>query len=85
MKKNKYMNNEQRNYICNSLLESIQHNDDAIDYMQNRIYRTENVLNYLPEDEETFELLQIEKFIKFELEFIGKQYKESLKSMGVNI
>lgn len=82
MKKIKNVSNKE---LTNSLLESIAHNDDAIDYIQNQIYKTENVLGYLPEDMEAQERLKIEKFIKFELEFIDKSYKDSLKRLGVNI
>lgn len=82
MKKIKNVSNRE---LANSLLESIAHNDDAIDYIQNQIYKTENVLGYLPEDMEAQERLKIEKFIKFELEFIDKSYKDSLKRLGVNI
>lgn len=80
MKKIKNVSNRE---LANSLLESIAHNDDAIDYIQNQIYKTENVLGYLPEDMEAQERLKIEKFIKFELEFIDKSYKDSLKKLGV--
>lgn len=82
MKKIKNVSNRE---LANSLLESIAHNDDAIDYIQNQIYKTENVLGYLPEDMEAQERLKIEKFIKFELEFIDKSYKDSLKRLGVNV
>lgn len=82
MKKIKNVSNRE---LANSLLESIAHNDDAIDYIQNQIYKTENVLGYLPEDMEAQERLKIEKFIKFELEFIDKSYKDSLKRLGFNI
>ncbi len=82
MKKIKNVSNRD---LANSLLESIAHNDDAIDYMQNRIYDTENVLGYLPEDNEVQERLKIEKFIMFELQFIDKSYKDSLKKLGVKV
>lgn len=80
MKKIKNVSNKE---LANSLLESISHNDAAIDYMQNQIYHTENILGYLPEDTEAQERLKIEKFIIFELEFIDKSYKDSLKKLGV--
>lgn len=82
MKKIKNVSNRE---LANSLLESIAHNEDAIDYIQNQIYNTENILGYLPEDIEAQERLKIEKFIMFELEFIDKSYKDSLKKLGVKI
>lgn len=82
MKKIKNVSNKD---LVNALLESISHNEDAIDYIQNQIYNTENVLGYLPDDADSQERLKIEKFIKFQLEFIDKSYKDSLKKFGVNV
>lgn len=82
MKKIKNVSNRE---IANSLLESIAHNEDAMDYIQNQIYSTENILGYLPEDIDAQERLKIERFIMFELEFIDKSYKDSLKKLGVSI
>lgn len=80
MKRLKNVTNKEK---VDSLLETIAHNNDAIDYIQNQIYATENVLGYLPEDAEAQERLKIEKFIKFNLEYLDKQYKECLKRFGV--
>lgn len=65
------------------LLETISQNNDAIDYIQNQIYCTENVLGYMPEDKEAQDKLKIEKFIKFNLEYLDKQYEKCLKELGV--
>lgn len=80
MKKIKNVSNRE---LANSLLESLAHNDDAIDYIKNQIYRTENVLGYMPEDKETQERLKIEKYIEFVLNFTDESYKKSLKKLGV--
>jgi len=81
----KRMKNVSNRELANSLLESIAHNDDALDYIRNQIYRTENVLGYMPGDKETQERLNIEKYIEFTLIFIENSYKESLKKLGVVI
>lgn len=80
MKKMKNVSNRE---LANSLLESLAHNDDAIDYIKNQIYRTENVLGYKPEDKEVQEQLKIEKYIEFVLNFTDESYKKSLKKLGV--
>lgn len=80
MKRLKNVTNKEK---VDALLETIVHNDDAIDYIQNQIYATENVLGYMPEDKEARKRLQIEKFIKFNLEYLNTQYKECLKRFGV--
>lgn len=71
--------------IANSLLESLSHNDDALDYIKNQIYRTENILNYKPEDKEVQEQLKTEKYIEFVLKFTEDSYKKSLKKVGVKV
>jgi len=80
MKMKKNVSNRE---LANSLLESIAHNDDAIDYIKNQISRTENVLGYMPEDKEVQEQLKIEKYIEFILNFTDDSYKKSLKKLGV--
>ncbi len=85
MKNMKRIKNVSNKEIVNALLESIAHNDDALDYIQNQIYNTENILGYLPEDKEVQERLKIEKFIKFQLDYIDKSYKDALKRYGVVI
>lgn len=80
MKMKKNVSNRE---LANSLLESIAHNDDAIDYIKNQISRTENVLGYMPEDKQVQEQLKIEKYIEFVLKFTDDAYKKSLKKLGV--
>lgn len=79
----KRMKNVSNRELANSLLESIAHNDDAIDYIKNQISRTENVLGYMPEDKQVQEQLKIEKYIEFILNFTDDSYKKSLKKLGV--
>lgn len=71
--------------LKNSLLETLKHNDDALDYIQNQIYASENVLGYMPEDKETQERLNIEKYIQFSLNYLDKMYSDNLKKLGVRV
>ena len=64
-------------------MESLAHNDDALDYIQNQIYRTENVLGFDPSDKQVQEQLNIEKYIQFSLRYLDKSYTDSLKKLGV--
>lgn len=82
MKNNKNVSNKD---IVNSLLKSILYNDDAIDYIKNQITISENILGYKPEDLEVQQNLKIQRFIKFQLEFINDCYEKSLKKFGVNV
>lgn len=69
----------------NSLLETIKHNELALDYIQNQIYETENILGIAPEDKYIQEKLNAEKYIKFSLEYLDKCYTDRLKKLGVKI
>lgn len=71
--------------LKNSLLETLSHNNDALDYIQNQIYRTENVLNLDPADKSVQEQLNIEKYIQFSLRYLDKSYTDSLKKLGVKV
>lgn len=82
MKMRKNVSNRE---LADSLLESLSHNDEALDYIQNQIYRTENILNYDPSDKQIQEQLKVEKYIKFVLDYTEDAYKKSLKKVGVVI
>ena len=71
--------------LKNSLLETLSHNDSALDYIQNEIYKTENVLGIDPADKQVQESLNIQKYIKFTLEYLDKQYTDTLKKLGVKV
>lgn len=69
--------------IVNSLKESLSMNENALDYIQNQIYTTKNILGYKPDSEEYIDKLNTLKFIKFQLEFINDQYIRTLRNFGV--
>ncbi len=69
----------------NSLLETLRHNEDALDYIQNQIYETENILNIDPGDAIIAGQLATERYIKFSLEYLDKCYTDRLKALGVKV
>ena len=71
--------------LKNSLLETLSHNDSALDYIQNEIYKTENILGIDPSDNLVQETLNNQKYIKFTLEYLDKQYTDNLKKLGVKV
>ncbi len=71
--------------LKNSLLETLKHNNDALDYIQNCIYRTENVLKLDPSDKSVQDQLNIEKYIQFSLNYLDKMYVDNLKNLGVKV
>lgn len=79
----KKQNNVSKLELKNSLLESITLNDEALDYIQNQIYRTENVLGIDPLDKQVKRQLEIERYIQFSLNYLDKMYTENLKKLGV--
>lgn len=75
------MNNKQE--LIHSLKESILHNENAIDYIDNLIHKVEDELAYLENDITLTNELNNLKYIKFILDYIGLQYESSLKKLGV--
>lgn len=75
------MKNKQE--LIHSLKESILHNENAIDYIDNLIHKVEDELAYLENDITLSNELNNLKYIKFTLDFIGLQYESSLKKLGV--
>ena len=69
----------------NSLKQTLVYNENALDYMQNNIYRTENMYKLDESDKEVKERLNTERYIKFSLEYLNKQYANRLKSLGVKV
>ena len=75
------MKNKQE--LIHSLKESILHNENAIDYIDNLIHKVEDELAYLENDITLTNELNNLKYIKFTLDYIGLQYESSLKKLGV--
>lgn len=71
--------------LKNSLLETLSHNDDALDYIQNAIYNTENILGLDPLDKNVQARLNTEKYIQFSLKYLDTMYSNKLKELGVKL
>ena len=56
----------------NSILETLSWNDLALDYIQNEIYRMDNLHKYDPQDKQIKESLDVLNYIKFSLEYFDK-------------
>lgn len=69
----------------NSLLETLKYNDEALDYIQNQIYQTENILKLDPTDKIVEGRLNTERYVKFSLEYLDKCYCDRLKKLGVRL
>ena len=69
--------------LTNSLLQSIDYNDSALDYIENVLNKAEDNLKYNPDDKDFEEIVSVLKYIKFSLNYLDKQYKDSLKRLGV--
>lgn len=82
LKNNKQLSKEE---LKNSLLISIEHNSDAIDYIANEISRYENLLKYNENDVDSTRNLTILRFIKYSLDYLDKCYSDNLKKIGVRI
>lgn len=80
MKKIKKVSN---NELINCLLQSLEYNTEALDYMKNEISRLEDLLKYNSNDAEVSRILKIYKYIEFSLKFLDDSYNESLKKLGV--
>lgn len=69
----------------NGLKDTLKRNEDALDYIQNVIYRTENLYKLDENDKEVEATLHTEQYIKFSLEYLDKCYTDRLKQLGVRL
>ena len=69
--------------LKNSLLQSLEYNSEALDYVENQIVRFEDLLKYNENDEASLNTLNVLKYIEFSLNYLDKSYNETLKSIGV--
>lgn len=65
-----------------SLLQSLEHNAKALDYIENVLNKAKDNLGYDPEDKDYQEIVETLEYIKFVLEYVDNQYNESLKKVG---
>ena len=65
-----------------SIRKTLQYNDEAIDYIQNNIYRLENLIKLSPDDEIIKNELDTNNYILFSLTYLDECYKNRLKQIG---
>ena len=68
--------------LRNNLIYSLEHNSIALDYIENSLSKAEDILKYNSDDKELLENVNTLKYIMFSLEYLDKQYNESLKRLG---
>lgn len=71
--------------LKNSLIESMQKNKMALDYVLRLIHRNEDNLSYNREDVMAQNDLQDLKYIEFVLRYLEDSYRKSAKGIGVNL
>ena len=67
--------------LRNSLKETISKNEDALDYLQNRISTVDNLVKYNENDNVSKEELKNLKYIEFCLKYLDGLYRDNLKKV----
>lgn len=68
--------------VLNSLRVTLSQNDDALDYLENNIRRTQDMLGFTPDDVVLQQDLKILQYIRFSLEYLDSQYRKTYKKYG---
>lgn len=71
--------------IACKLREFMNLNISAIDYIDNQINRTKDILGYNDKDKIAKEHLKVLKYINFALYFLDEQYMKAFKDVGGKI
>ena len=74
-------NNVSKLELRNSLKETISKNEDALDYLQNRISTVDNLVKYNENDNVSKEELKNLKYIEFCLKYLDGLYRDNLKKV----
>lgn len=73
--------NVSKKELIDSLNKSLKLNKNALDYVENCINKCEDLLNYNEKDLIAKDDLENLKYIKFTLNYLEKQYNESLRGL----
>ena len=76
-----FKNNVSKLELRNSLKETISKNEDALDYLQNRISTVDNLVKYNENDNVSKEQLKNLKYIEFCLKYLDGLYRDNLKKV----
>ncbi len=71
--------------LKDSLVQSLEYNTRALDYIENVLNKAKDNLNYDPDDKDYKEIVETLEYIKFSLTYLDQQYNDSLKRVGVCI
>ena len=74
-------NNVSKLELRNSLKETISKNEDALDYLQNRISTVDNLVKYNENDNVSKEELKNLKYIEFCLKYLDGLYRDNLRKV----
>lgn len=66
----------------NSLLQTLEYNSEALDFIENESHKYEDLLKYDDLDGSIKNIQNILKYIKFSLNYLDDMYNESLKKLG---
>lgn len=67
--------------LKNSLKQSIEYNECALDYIKNKKNAVEDMHKYNPEDKTVIEELNILNYINITLGHVGKMYEDNLRKL----
>ena len=76
-----FKNNVSKLELRNSIKETITKNEDALDYLQNRISTVDNLVKYNENDNVSKEELKNLKYIEFCLKYLDGLYRDNLKKV----
>lgn len=76
-----FMLKKDKKEIKKSLDDTIIKNNNALDYIQNKISKVQNLVDYNPDDFISIDELNNLKYIEFTLKYLDKSYKDSLRSL----
>lgn len=76
-----FMFKKDKNEIKKSLDDTIIKNNNALDYIQNKISKVQNLVDYNSDDVISIDELNNLKYIEFTLKYLDKSYKDSLRSL----
>ena len=76
-----FKNNVSKLELRNSLKETISKNEDALDYLQNRISTVDNLVKYNENNNVSKEELKNLKYIEFCLKYLDGLYRDNLKKV----
>lgn len=82
MIKTKNFQNTKSVEVLNSLRVTLSQNDDALDYLENSIRHTQDMLGFSPDDVILQQDLKTLQYIRFSLEYLDNVYRKTYKKYG---